>query len=63
VFLANRVRSGRKQPQRDLHGSLPASRLPHFFGGRFCGSWFGPLYTGAWAGKVADFCGSRMRPL
>ena len=25
VFLANRVRSGRKQPQRDLHGSLPAS--------------------------------------
>jgi hypothetical protein len=27
VFLANRVRSGRKQPQRDLHGSLPASYL------------------------------------
>src|SRR5690606_21889688 len=25
VFLANRVRSGRKQPQRDPHGSLPAS--------------------------------------
>ncbi|KRA95117.1 hypothetical protein ASD83_20085 [Devosia sp. Root685] len=25
VFLANRVRSGRKQPQRDPHGSMPAS--------------------------------------